>query len=140
VGIALAAGFYSSYYNQWIQSQNEQLQFNYGTPNNAPIPDGPVQYQPIGTTNSSSALYVNGTAKGTKTPSTVTQQQQASPLKDTYAYLPGFTSTEVIEAFYNIQFTPWAALKPSVQYIINPAGNGTVQDDWILGVTAKVTF
>ena len=140
LGIALGAGFYSSYYNQWVQSQNEQLQFNYGTPNNAPIPDGPAQYQPIGTTNSSSTRYVNGTAKGTKTPSSVTQQQQATPLKDTYAYLPGFTSTEVIEAFYNIQFTPWAALKPSVQYIINPAGNGTVQDDWILGVTAKVTF
>ena len=141
VGIALGAGFYSTYYNQYIQSQNEQLQFNYGTPNNGPVPNGPTQYQPNGTTNSSSTIYVkNGKPKGTITPSSVTQQQQGASLKDTYAYLPYFTSTEVIEAFYNIQLNAWASLKPSFQYIINPAGNGTVGNDWILGFGAKVIF
>jgi len=140
VGVALGAGFYSSYYNQYIESQNEQLQYNYGTTNNAPIPSGPAQYQPNGTTNSSSTVYVNGTKKGTTTPTSTTQQQQGAPLKDTYAYLPYFTSTEVIETFYNIQLNKWASLKSSAQYIINPAGNGTVGNDLILGISAKVTF
>jgi Carbohydrate-selective porin, OprB family len=140
VGIALGAGFYSSYYNQYIDSQNQQLQYNYGTLNNAAVPNGPTQYQPVGTTNSSSTIYANGTKKGTTTPTSLTQRQQGSPLKDTYAYLPHFSSTEVIEAFYNIQLTKWASIKPGAQYIINPAGNGTVKNDVILEVVAKVTF
>jgi len=140
VGVALGAGFYSSYYNQYIDSQNQQLQYNYGTPNNAPIPDGPTQYQANGTTNSSSTIYVNGKKKGTTTPKSVTQQQQGTALKDAYAYLPHFSSTEVIEGFYNIQLNKWASIKPGVQYIINPAGNGTIGNEWILQVVAKVAF
>ena len=140
VGVALGAGFYSSYYNQYIDSQNQQLQYNYGTPNNAAIPNGPVQYQANGTTNSSSTIYVNGTKKGTTTPTSVTQQQQGTALKDAYAYLPHFSSTEVIEGFYNVQLTKWASLKPGAQYIINPAGNGTIGNEWILQVVAKVAF
>ena len=140
VGVALGAGFYSSYYNEYLKSQNQQLQYNYGTANNAPVPDGPTQYQPNGTTNSSSTIYVNGNKAGTTTPTSLTQQQQGTALKDAYAYLPYFTSTEVIEGFYNIQLNKWASIKPGVQYIINPAGNSTVGNEWILQVVAKVAF
>jgi carbohydrate-selective porin OprB len=135
-GIALGAGFYSSYYNQYIDSQNQQLQYNYGTPNNAAVPNGPTQYQPLGTTNSSKTYY-GGTNQN---PPSVTSNPTASPLKDAYAYLPHFSSTEVIEGFYNVQLTKWASLKPGAQYIINPAGNGTIGNEWILQVVAKVTF
>jgi carbohydrate-selective porin OprB len=83
---------------------------------------------------------VNGTKKGTTTPTSVTQQQQGTALKDAYAYLPHFSSTEVIEGFYNVQLTKWASLKPGAQYIINPAGNGTIGNEWILQVVAKVAF
>ena len=46
----------------------------------------------------------------------------------------------MVEAFYNAQLNKWSAVKPFFQYIVNPAGNGTVPNDWILGVSAKVTF
>ncbi|MEI6377357.1 MAG: carbohydrate porin, partial [bacterium] len=140
VGVALGAGFYSSYYNDYLKSQNQQLQYNYGTANNAAVPNGPTQYQANGTTNSEKTYYVDGTKKGTTTPTSLTQQQQSTALKEAYAYLPYFTSTEVIEGFYNVQLTKWASIKPGVQYIINPAGNGTVGNEWILQVVAKVTF
>ena len=43
-------------------------------------------------------------------------------------------------AFYNIQINKWAPLKPSAQWIINPAGNGTVPNDFLLCADVKVTF
>ena len=46
----------------------------------------------------------------------------------------------MFEAFYNVQLNKWASVKPYAQLIINPAGNNTVKNDLILGVSAKVTF
>ena len=43
-------------------------------------------------------------------------------------------------AFYNIQINKWAAIKPYAQWIVNPAGNGTVQDDLVMGASIKVMF
>lgn len=123
VGVALGAGFYSSYYNQYIQSQNQALQNAYGSANNATVPNGPSQQGSVNPTT-------GATASGTK----------AAPLSNFYQYQPSFSSTEVIEAFYNIQLNKWATIKPYAQYIINPAGNGTVGNDCILGVSAAVTF
>ena len=124
VGIAIGAGFYSSRFNDFTQSQNRQFQNAVGSAYNATLPDGPTQQ---GTVNPQTGVITTG-------------QKSSSPLNNFYAYLPKYTSTEVIEAFYKIQINPWASLKPSVQYIINPAGNGTVGPDTIFGFSAAVTF
>ncbi len=109
IGIALGAGFYSSYLNSYINSQNESLKKAYNGKNATSantVPSGPV--------------VVGGSSY--------------------YAYQPNFSSTEVLEAFYNVQINKWAAVKPFAQYIINPSGNGTVGNDFILGVSTQVTF
>jgi carbohydrate-selective porin OprB len=52
-----------------------------------------------------------------------------------------FNSTEsVLEAFYLIQANKWLSVKPYVQFINNPVGNGTVQSDWILGGAITAAF
>ena len=118
VGIVLGEGFYSSYYNQYINQQNNQVLINnYGSPKNGIAPNGPV--------NIPANYYATGL------PSKATTY---------YQYAPQFSATAVIEAFYNVQLTKWASIKPGVQYISNPSGNGTVANAWILGATAKVAF
>ena len=124
VGIALGAGFYSSDFNAYTQSQNQQFENAVGSAYNATVPDGPTQQ---GTVNPQTGAITNG-------------QKSSSPLNNYYAYLPNYTSTEVVEAFYKIQINKWVYFKPGVQYIINPAGNGTLGDDWIVGFSALVTF
>ena len=126
VGIALGVGFYSSYYNSYIRSQNEQLQNAYGSAYNANVHNGPTVQQ---TVNPGTGTNV--------APSPSTTQQ---PYQNYYSYQPLFTSTEVIEAFYNVQLNKWASVKPYAQLIVNPAGNGTVKNDLVLGVSAKVAF
>jgi hypothetical protein len=123
IGICVGSAFYSQQYNQWIDSQNQALQNNYGSVYNDVVPNGPTQY---GTVNPKTGAVSNGTAK--------------QPLQNAYAYLPHFSSTQVIEAFYDIQLTKWANFKPFVEYIVNPAGNGTVPDSVILGVSSKWFF
>ena len=101
-GVAFAAGFYSSYYNQYIDSQNRALKNAY---------------------NGSNATPAN----------TVANQPPN-------AYIPKFTSTEVVEAFYNVQINKWAAINPYVQWIVNPSGNGVCANDVVMGASAKVLF
>jgi carbohydrate-selective porin OprB len=121
IGVALGAGFYSSYYNQYIQAQNQSLEKALGSPGNATVPDGPTSTGSVGT---------GTTGKGS--------------VSNTYvfygAYLPAFSSTEVIEAYYKIQINKWATFTPDIQYIINPEGNATLGNEWILGAYAKVIF
>ena len=118
VGIVLGEGFYSSYYNQYFNQQNNQVLINnYGSAKNRIAPNGPV--------NIPANYYATGL------PSKATTY---------YQYAPQFSATAVIEAFYNVQLTKWASIKPGVQFISNPAGNGTVANAWILGATAKVAF
>ena len=57
-----------------------------------------------------------------------------------YKPIPDFTSTQVLEAFYNIQVNKWLQFRPDAQYIINPFGNGTVGNDWVLGAELMATF
>lgn len=123
LGIALGAGFYSSYYNDYIDSQNRQFENAVGSAYNATVPNGPVQQ---GSVNPTTGKVASGS--------------KAAPLTNYYKYAPSFSSTEVLEAFYNIQVNKWASVKPYAQYIINPAGNGTVGNDLILGVSANVVF
>jgi carbohydrate-selective porin OprB len=54
--------------------------------------------------------------------------------------LPAYTSTEVVEAYYKIALNKWATFSPDIQWICNPAGNGTVGNEVIVGACAKVTF
>jgi|GEM_PF-242567 len=139
IGVALCAGFYSAVYNKWIQSQNQQLENAYGSAHNSKVPSGPTVQQPVypGTGTSASLPASSLNNKTGKYGAPVATQ---ALFQNYYAYAPLFTSTEVIEAFYNVQLNKWSAVKPFVQYIINPAGNSTVANDWILGVSAKVTF
>jgi hypothetical protein len=117
LGICLGSAIYSPQYNQYIKSQNEALVNNYGSALNATVPNGPTMASPqqLGTGNST------------------TQSSY-------YAYQPYFTSTQIIEACYDIQLTKWANLKPFVEYIINPAGNSTVANSVVVGVTSKWFF
>lgn len=101
-GVALAAGFYSSYYNQFIDSQNQALKKAYNGNN----------------------VTASNTVSNTP-PS---------------AYIPHFTSTEVVEGFYNVQITKWAVIKPYAQWIVNPAGNGVCANELVMGASAKVLF
>ncbi|MEI8387012.1 MAG: carbohydrate porin [Verrucomicrobiota bacterium] len=126
VGVAMSMGIYSSYYNNYIDSQNKQLQNPYGSAYNANVYNGPAVKQPVN--------------PGTGTNATPSPGSTAVVYQNYYAYQPLFTSTEVIEAFYNVQINKWAAIKPYAQLIINPAGNNSVDNDLILGVSAKVTF
>ena len=57
-----------------------------------------------------------------------------------YKPVPDFTSTQVLEAFYNIQLNKWLQFRPDAQYIINPFGNGTVGNDWVLGAELMAKF
>ena len=124
VGIALGAGFYSSYFNHYTQSQNTQLENAYGSAYNATLPDGPTQQ---GAVNPSTGVANTG-------------KTSASPLTNYYAYQPNYTSTEVVEAFYKIQLNKWAYFKPDIQFIANPAGNRTLANDWVIGFSAGVSF
>jgi hypothetical protein len=110
----VGSAFYSGEYNQWIDSQNQALQNDYWKTPNSVVPNGPTQYLPVGATNNS--------------------------LQNAYAYQPHFTSTQIIEACYDIQLTKWANLKPFVEFIINPAGNGSVPNVTILGASSKWFF
>ena len=124
VGIALGAGFYSSHFNDYTKSQNRQFENALGSAYNATVPDGPTQQ---GTVNPQTGAITTG-------------KKSSSPLNNYYAYLPNYTSTEVIEAFYKLQINKWMYVKPNVQFIINPAGNSTVGTDTIFSFTASVTF
>jgi len=126
IGVALGMGVYSSYYNKYIDSQNKLLQNAYGSAYNETVYNGPAVKQPANPGTGTNATPAPGASEG--------------PYQNYYAYQPMFTTTEVIEAFYSAQLNKWAAVKPYVQCIINPAGNNTVPNDWILGVSAKVTF
>ncbi|HWB58731.1 MAG TPA: carbohydrate porin [Chthoniobacteraceae bacterium] len=124
VGIAVAAGFYSPYFNHYTQSQNAQLENAFGSAYNATLPNGPTQQ---GAVNPGTGVVNSG-------------KTAALPLTNYYSYLPNYTSTEVIEAFYKVQLNKWAYFKPDVQYIINPAGNRTLGNDWVLGFSFDLTF
>ncbi|MEI6376607.1 MAG: carbohydrate porin [bacterium] len=126
MGVVLGAGFYSSYLNDYIDSQNQALKSAYNGHNATAantVPDGPGTYKTTTTAKNS---------KGKTVTTTKTTQF--------YEYAPHFTSTEVVEAFYNIQINKWASLKPYAQWIVNPAGNGTVQNDLVMGASVKVLF
>ena len=126
IGVAMSMGIYSSYYNSYLDSQNKALQNAYGSAHNATVYNGPAVKQPVNA--------------GTGTNTTPAPGATAVSYQNYYAYQPMFTSTEVIEAFYNVQINKWAAIKPYAQLIINPAGNNSVDNDLILGVSAKLTF
>jgi len=116
-GIVLGAGFYSQSLNDYTTSQNQAFFNGYGSANNATVPNGPGQ-------------------------ATKNEYGKGVPSKNTgyYAYLPAYSSTEVLEAFYNVQINKWLQFRPDAQYIINPAGNGTCGNDWILGAEVQATF
>ena len=118
IGAVFGSGFYSSYFNSYQQTQNQAYENAVTSAYNATVPNGPTQAQNVNaTTGKISGNYNNY-----------------------YAYLPNYTSTQVIEAYYNVQFNNWMNFKPYVQCIVNPAGNGTLNNDWTLGARLAVIF
>ena len=126
MGVAMSMGVYSSCYNSYLSAQNEQLQNPYGSEYNKKYPNGPTVSQAVN--------------PGTGTSLTPTPGATQASYTNYYQYQPLFTTTEVIEVFYNVQLNKWASVKPYAQLIINPAGTNSVHIDLILGVRAKVTF
>jgi carbohydrate-selective porin OprB len=57
-----------------------------------------------------------------------------------YKPMPYFTSTQVLETFYNIQINNWLQFRPDAQFIINPFGNGTVGNDLVIGAELMAKF
>ena len=44
------------------------------------------------------------------------------------------------EASYRVQVTPWLAIQPDLQYIVNPATDPTRDNAWVAGVRFELTF
>ena len=120
MGVVLGSGFYSSYYNQYINGQNKALQNNYGngTYYNGVVPNGPGYYGKVNATTGATGAATNAA----------------------YKYAPNYTSTQVVEAFYQFQLNKWLTFKPFAEWLINPCGNGTVANDLILGASVKALF
>jgi porin len=56
---------------------------------------------------------------------------------------PGVFSEDyelAIEAFHRVQLTPWIALKPDVQYIVNPGGDADLTDAVVGTLRIEVVF
>jgi hypothetical protein len=117
LGFVAAFGVYSANYNQWLQGQNQALYNNYGSKYNGTVPDGPTTARPPNATTG-----------------------RAGTATTYWAYRPMFTSTEELEGFYSIQINRWSTVKPYAQYIVNPAANGTLGNEWILGVRLTAAF
>lgn len=53
----------------------------------------------------------------------------------------GFTHDEtVFECFYRFQVTPWASVKPDLQYIVRPGGGSDIDDALVAGVRFEISF
>ena len=53
----------------------------------------------------------------------------------------GFDRDEtVFEVFYRWQLTPWATIKPDIQYILHPGGDAGTDDALVAGVRFEVSF
>ena len=135
MGVVVGAGFYSPNMNNYINSQNQALAKGYGTTPNATVPNGPTTAS-LNQLGAPTAL--NAGSKTSTANKAITTANNAQ--SNYYQYAPSFSSTEVVEAFYNIQINKWAAIKPSAQWIINPAGNGTVPNDFLLCADVKIVF
>ncbi len=46
----------------------------------------------------------------------------------------------VLEVYYSLKITPWAAVSPAVQYLTNPGGDRAVAEAVVVGVRAQVAF
>jgi porin len=46
----------------------------------------------------------------------------------------------VVELYYNARVTPWLTISPNVQYVTNPGGSGTVNDAFVIGARAQMSF
>lgn len=119
MGIVGSYGFYSQDFNKWLKTQDESLVNDYTNPVNATVPNGPTNVNPI--------------TGGTRSRSTGQPNFYG-------AYRPALTYTGQYEAFYSVQVNKWATIKPYAQYIVNPAGNGTVGNEWIMGFRTQLIF
>jgi len=54
----------------------------------------------------------------------------------------GFTADHetILETYYSIQVTPWLAVSPHVQHVVNPGGDDAVDDATVLGVRVQASF
>jgi len=45
-----------------------------------------------------------------------------------------------VELTYRVQATPWLALQPDVQYIVNPGTDPTLDDAWVVGLRFELSW
>jgi porin len=50
------------------------------------------------------------------------------------------TYESVIEVDYSVQVAPWFALRPNLQYLINPSGTEKIPNAFVIGLYTRVTF
>jgi porin len=50
------------------------------------------------------------------------------------------TAETVLELNYQVQVTPYFYLRPDIQYVINPQGNNNIDDAFVIGFEAGLTF
>jgi porin len=50
------------------------------------------------------------------------------------------TYESVVKVDYGIAVTPWLQVRPNLQYLIRPAGTGTIRDAFVVGLFTRVTF
>lgn len=46
----------------------------------------------------------------------------------------------IVEVDYSAQVAPWFAIRPNLQYVINPGGTGTIPNAFVIGLYTSVTF
>nr|WP_298375540.1 carbohydrate porin [uncultured Halomonas sp.] len=44
------------------------------------------------------------------------------------------------EIYYSAQLTPWFALRPNLQYVVNPGGGSDTDNAWVLGAAVLANF
>lgn len=64
--------------------------------------------------------------------------------RDLDSVTPGAAGIQVWESIaeidYGMQVAPWLVLRPNLQYVMNPGGNGKIPDAFVVGLYTQVTF
>lgn len=46
----------------------------------------------------------------------------------------------IVEVDYSLQLAPWFAIRPNLQYVINPGGTGKISNAFVIGLYTSITF
>ncbi len=64
--------------------------------------------------------------------------------KDRNIVVPGSIGIQTFESIaeidYSAQIAPWLAVRPNLQYVINPDATGKIPNSFVMGLYTSVTF